>query len=549
MRWNSDFSFARPIRWIVALLDDKVIELEVAGVKTGRKSFGLRGEGSIHIESADSYLSSLRKSCITVNQSERREYILSCIKREAEKVGCDPFLDEELVDEITYMTEDPVILRGRFSRRFLKIPKDVLIASMVYHQRYLPLLRDSEITEWFLVVSNGRRSSVPLVRKGHQRVLAARLSDATFFWKEDMKHPIERLVEKEKGVVWQNGLGTLYEKTMRIVRLATSLAIRLLPESDIPYVSKAAYLCKADLMTQTVSEFPSLQGIMGYHIALAQGIERRIAEALKEHYFSLPKSPIASVVNLADRIDTLVGFFSLGLIPKGSEDPYALRRSALSIIKIALCSPFKTHILLDSLIREACAGYSITDDKVVENLFQFLKARLIQALSSDFPKEVVDAVIKRGFYNLKDVKERASALAEFLKDPQSPSLVISTKRVVNILGDRKEYMLDKELFSEDAEKELCSLFFKTKEEVERVLSKRDYKRALKMLSELRPAIDRFFDEVMVCVDDQAIMKNRLALLSLISDLLTRIADTSSLTDFEYNKEHFEEAGCDTEKRD
>ena len=525
MRWKQDFTFARPIRWLVALLGDKLIPFEIEGVRTQRESLGLRGRPPIFITSPTSYLSALRENGIMADQKERKEYILSELKDSAKEIGAEPLLYEGLLDEVANMVEDPKIIMGRFSKRYLKIPKDVIVASMVSHQRYFPLLKDDELTEYFLAVGNSKKS--PLIRKGLERVLSARLADADFFFKEDTKIPLEHFASKLKDVVWQEGLGTLHEKTMRVVRLATSLSLRLLEPKDIRYVERAAYLAKADLMTQMVSEFPKLQGIMGYHYAKCEGIEEEIALAIREHYEPLPNSPIAKVVSLADRIDTLVGYFALGYIPKGSEDPQGLRRAGNSVIQIIGEADFKTRVLLFSIISEACKGYERTnEEKIMETLLPFLRQRLFFVLSSSFGRGVIEAVLSVNFADPKDCRERASALSNFMKEEEFSDLTISIKRVMNILKGAERVGFDESLLLEPAEKELYCLLTKTELDLQSACRRKGYDEAFLLLSKLRPSIDKFFDEILVQTDEQKIRENRQALLFRILSLFLKIADFS-----------------------
>lgn len=527
MRWKRDFTFARPIRWLVALLGDKLIPFEIEDVQTQRESLGLRGRPPIFITSPASYLSCLRENGVMADQKERKEYILSKLKDEAKSVEAELLASSALLDEVVNMVEDPVIIRGEFNKKYLKIPKDVVIASMVSHQRYFPLLKDGELAPWFLAVSNSKKGV--LIRKGYERVLSARLADADFFWKEDKRVPLETFAGRLKGVTWQEGLGSVHEKTLRCVRLATSLSLRLLEPKDIRYVERAAYLAKADLMTQMTGEFPKLQGIMGYHYAKAGGIEEEIAEAIREHYEPLPDSSIAKVVNLADRIDTLVGYFALGYIPKGSEDPQGLRRAGNSVIQIILEADFKTRVLLASIISEACKGYERMDEKkIMESLLPFLRQRLFFVLSSSFGRGVIEAVLSAGFNDPKNCRQRAEALSNFMKQEGFSDLTVSIKRVMNILKGAERKGFDESLLAEPAEKELYSILTKTEFDLQSVCKRKDYDEAFLLLSKLRPGIDKFFDEVLVQANDQKIRENRQALLFHISDLFLKLADLSAM---------------------
>ncbi|MEW6481826.1 MAG: glycine--tRNA ligase subunit beta, partial [bacterium] len=417
MRWKTSFAFARPIRWIACLLDNEIIEFECAGVISSNKTRGLRRKKEpIVLSSPSSYISLLKENGIIVDCKERKKFILRKLKSEAAKLKAKPWLKEELLSEITNLVESPVIIRCSFNKRYLKIPSEVIIATLTHHQRYVPLIKKKGIAPYFLVVSNGGEKGI--ITKGHNRVISARLSDAEFFFKEDKKIPLERFGDRLKGVVFHKGLGSLYDKTMRNVSLSVSLGLRLIEEKRLPELSKAAFLCKADLTSQMVSEFPELQGIMGYHYAIAQGIPKNIANAIREHYLPCPKSKLARIINLADRMDTLTGYFSLGMIPKGSEDPYGLRRCGNSIVQIILSSNFKKRILLLSLIRESCRIGKIQDeDKITRELLLFIKQRLFSIFKEKYFTDVISAVLTLGFDDIVDCEERIKALSFFIKDP------------------------------------------------------------------------------------------------------------------------------------
>lgn len=529
MRWKTSFTFARPIRWIVAMLDDKIIELEFEGLISSKKTYGLRRKKEPILVSPSSYVLALKENNIIVDCKERKAYILKMIKIEADKLKAKPYLPSSLLDEITNLVEAPFVIRCRYKEKFLKLPADVLIAALIHHQRYVPLTKGKMLIPYFLVVSNGGEATEDIIRKGHERVVSARLYDAEFFFKSDLKIPIEQFSERLKGVVFHKGLGSLYDKTMRNVRLSTSLALRLMNEKDTPDVSKASFLSKADLTSQMVAEFPELQGIMGYHYAISQGIPKRIAIASAEHYLTLPKSNISKIINLADRIDTLVGYFSIGISAKGSEDPYGLRRCGNSIVKIVISSNFKNRISLNSLIREAFRGFKIDDEeKITADALLFLKQRLEFILKEKYKEDVIDAVLNCGFNDIVDAKERIEALTFFKKDPNFNNLITSFKRVFNILKGKEEGLFDKSLLKEEGEKRLYSSLVKVEENLKCAISEEDYKNAFKLISSLKEDIDTFFDNVMVMAPDKNIQENRLSLLFLLKRLFLMLADISIL---------------------
>lgn len=533
MRWKTSFTFARPIRWIVALLDNKTIDFECEDFVVSNKTYGLRTKKEpIVIPSPSSYVSTLRENNIIVDPKERKLLILKMFKREADKLKAKPYLKGGLLDEIANLVEMPVVIRCGYKRKFLSLPADVLTTALIHHQRYVPLIKGGSLIPYFLVVSNGGEKAKDIIRKGHERVISARLYDALFFFKEDLKLPLERFSERLKGIIFHKGLGSLYDKTMRNVWLSTSLALRLMDKRDIPNVSKASFLCKLDLATHMVQEFPELQGIMGYHYGIKQGISKKIAIVSAEHYSILPKSLLGRIVNLADRMDTLVGYFNIGLIPKGSEDPYALRRCGNAIVKIILSSHFKQRISLSSFIREACRGFKTieNENKIVEEVLLFIRQRFEFILKERYPPRVIEAVLNTGFDDLVDAKERIEALSSFfIKDPKFNDLITLFKRVINILKGKAPQGFNKDLLKEDAEKGLYLSLLKTKEALEDAISKTDYKNAFSLFASLKPQIDLFFDEVMVMVPDKNLQENRLSLLFFIKELFRRLADISVLT--------------------
>lgn len=538
MRWKTEFTFARPIRWIVAILDKEIVKCEIAGVVSCNCTRGLRSEPII-IPSPSTYVSLLKKNGVIVDYKERKGFILKRIKEEGDMCGAKPYLPKELLSQITNLVEAPVIIKCGFNKRFLHLPDDVLITAMIHHQRYVPLVKvkgqesgvgsQEGMMPYFLVVSNGGENAMEIIKKGHERVISARLSDAEFFFKEDCKIPMEKFADKLKGVVFHKGLGSLYDKTMRNVAFSTSLALRLIPEREIPDVSKAAFLCKVDLTSLMVQEFPELQGIMGYHYAIKQGIPKKIAIVSKEHYSILPKSLLGRIVHVADRMDTLTGYFSLGIIGKGDSDPYGLRRCGNSIIKIILSSNFKRKIMIESLIRESCRMYKIMDeDKITETLLLFMKQRLESMFREEYPQDVISAVLLSGFDDIIDVRERIRALSFFVKDPDFNNLTASFKRSVNILKGLEDYGFDENFLLEDSEKRLYLSIIEARKGLHNAISKKDYKAGFKILSSLKPDIDKFFDDVLVMADDENIRKNRLSLLFLLKDLFLTLADISVL---------------------
>ncbi len=528
MRWKTNFTFARPIRWILCLLDNEIINFEIEGVSSSSKTFGLRTrKGAIYVPSVDSYISILRENSIIVDHNERGKFILNKLEEMAKKHQSKPYLNERLLSEIVFLVESPVIMECSFSKKFLRLPDDVLIASMIHHQRYVPLMKKTGLINYFLVVSNGGENAKNTIREGHKRVVSARLYDASFFFKEDLKTPLERFVDKQKGVIFQKRLGSLYDKTMRVVAFSTSIALRLVPENDIQYVSKAAFLSKADLGTQIVCEFPELQGIMGYYCALKQGYPKKIADALREHYSLVPKTTIGKIINLADRMDTLVGYFNLGIFPKGSEDPYGLRRCGNSIVEIILSSNFKNRLSLESLIRESLRIYKIEEERIFNELLLFFRQRLEFIFSRKYPQPCITAILNCGFDDIIDTHERLNAFSSFTKTSDFLDLKTYAKRVMNILREKEPaVVVDEVLFCEKEEKSLYDAVKLAEKELDDTISKREYTLGFTILSSLKKEVDKFFDNVMVMVDDEKIRENRISLLSFLKRLLFKLVDVS-----------------------
>ncbi|MBU0568121.1 glycine--tRNA ligase subunit beta [bacterium] len=544
MCWGEgSLRFGRPIRWILSLFDRETVEFSLDGLSSGNLTFGHRflSSGAIKVDRPDQYLEKLSQAFCIANQEERREIVFQDLKRLAKEEGGEPLIEEGLLDEVTCLVEYPRVLLGHFEEEFLALPGDVLIASMTSHQRYFPVAdKEGKLLPAFLVVSNNTQAADREITCGNQRVLRARLADAQFFFNEDRKVSLEERVEQERQVIFEERLGSLYDKTERIVKLAGFITSSV-DSALVPVVERAAFLSKADLLTEMVGEFPKLQGIMGYHYALAQGEEKEVAEAIKEQYLplgakdSLPETLCGAILSLADKLDTIAGSFSIGLIPTGSEDPYGLRRQAQGAVNIILDK--KLSLSLRLLINKALKGLG---DKVREEekkpillaVLDFFAQRMRYILTEKgLELDEVEAVLAVGFDNLVETEERAKALNEVRVEADFESLSIGFKRAVNILkkGIRDQGSgIRRELLREKAEEELYSRYLEIESEVKGLLRKRNYQEALKILATLREPIDNFFDQVMVMVEDKDLCLNRLFLLKLVTDLFLKIADFSYL---------------------
>ncbi|MCG8402535.1 MAG: glycine--tRNA ligase subunit beta [Firmicutes bacterium] len=544
MRWGSlEVRFARPIRWLLCLYGDDVISFALAGLQSGRHTYGHRflSAGRLEVTGARTYLDVMRKAGVTVDVDERREEIRRQVVAAAEKEGGRAEIDPELLDEVTNLVELPTALCGSFDEEFLQMPEEVLITPMREHQRYFPVRgKDGGLLARFIAVSNGGAGNIDTVRAGNEKVLRARLSDAAFFWQEDLKNPLEQKVDGLKKVVFQESLGTIYEKVQRIAVLADFLAGRLnAGETDRECALRAARLSKADLLTNMVYEFPELQGIMGREYALRSGESAGVALAVYEHYLprfagdALPASLPGRMLSIADKTDTLAGCFGMGIQPTGSQDPYALRRQALGICHIIIEGGLV--LSLAEVIEQAYNGYAgrvemkLPPDKVKTELEDFFKQRL-RGLFIDrgLPYDTVDAVLSAGINDISGAWLRGRALQQFRAEPAFDALLTAFTRAHNLGKKAARDRVDPALFETDAERELYSALQTASAAAEADLSNRDYARALAQVAKLRRPVDGFFDHVMVMVEDPQVRENRLAMLKQIAGLAGRIADLSKI---------------------
>jgi len=542
MRWaETSIRFARPVHWILALLGGEVIPFEIGDVKSGNVTCGHRfmHPGPIAVEDFHSYLRKTRDAFVIVDPAERQKKIEEEMIREGASVSGRVLRDEELINEVNFLVEYPVALCGGFDEEFLSLPREILIHAMKEHQRYFPVEDDrGTLLPYFICISNIVPRDRKVVVRGNERVLRARLSDAAFFFKEDQKLSLEKRVEQLRGVVFQAKLGTSYQKVMRFKELALFICKKIDPKlSD--RVERASLLCKADLVTGMVGEFPKLQGIVGREYARLSGEKREVAEAIQEHYLPafagdrLPSSPIGDAVSTADKMDTIVGCFGVGLVPTGTADPFGLRRQALGIIRIILEKRYP--LSLTELIEES--GELLKEkmerpfSEVKKEVLDFFRIRYQYfLLDKGYPFDVIDAVLAASFDQLPDVQDRIDAVKGAKESKDFEPVVIGFKRAMNIVrgaSDIKE--VQPSLFSEPAEQHLYQSFLDAKERIESHLNQRDYPAAILVMTRMKGPIDEFFDRVMVMVEDEAIRNNRLALLDGIGQLFLRIADFSKLS--------------------
>ncbi len=541
MRWAEvPIRFARPIHWVLAIFGGEVIPFEIGNIKSGNVTYGHRfmHSGSIPIKDFQSYLQKTRDAFVLVDPIERKKKIEDEMIREGASVSGRVLKDEELLNEVNFLVEYPVAFCGGFDDPFLSLPREVIIHSMKEHQRYFPLVNDhGRLLPHFVCISNIHPKKREGVVKGNEKVLKARLSDAAFFYEDDLKISLENRVDQLKSVVFQAKLGTSYEKVLRFKQLALFICERIDPKQQAS-VERASLLCKADLVTGMVGEFPKLQGIVGREYARLSGEKPEVAEAIYEHYLPgfagdrLPSSPIGDFVSIADKLDTIIGCFGVGLLPTGTADPFGLRRQALGVIRIILEK--KYSLSLNELIEK---GQQLLKEKmersfeeVKQDVLEFFRVRYQNfLLDRKYPFDVIEAVLSISFDKLIDSQHRIEALKIAKEWKDFESIVIAFKRAMNILkGTPPQKGIQPSLFSDPAEQNLYHAFLDAREKIEVHLSQGAYESVLQEMTRMKRPIDGFFDGVMVMVEEEAIRNNRLALLDEIGKLFLKIADFSKL---------------------
>jgi glycyl-tRNA synthetase beta chain len=542
MKWaDVPIRFARPVHWILALFGGKVVSFKVGHIRSGKITYGHRfmHPGPVSIKDFQSYLQKMREASVIVDPAERKKKIEDGMAREAAKVSGRVLKDGDLLNEVNFLVEYPVALCGTFDNKFLSLPREILIHSMKEHQRYFPVSDNhGKLLPYFICISNIHPKNRKAVVRGNEKVLKARLSDAVFFFEDDLKIPLEKRVEQLKKVVFQAKLGTSYEKVMRFRQLALWITERIDPNLR-EAVERTSLLCKADLVTGMVGEFPKLQGIVGKEYARLSKERPEVAEAIYEHYlpgFSgdrLPSTPIGDIVSMADKMDTIVGCFGVGLVPTGTADPFGLRRQALGILRIILEKKYSISLrgLIEESEKQLKEKMERSVEQVKEEVLDFFRVRYQNfLLDNGYPFDVTDAVLSISFDELLDVQGRIDALRKAKEWKDFESIVIAFKRAMNILkGAPSKRELNSSLFAESAEQNLYQSFLKAKEKIGLHLDKRDYPSVLLEMTQMKKPIDDFFDGVMVMAEDEAIRNNRLALLDEIGKLFLRIADFSKLS--------------------
>ncbi|REK77398.1 glycine--tRNA ligase subunit beta [Paenibacillus paeoniae] len=545
MRWgNNELRFVRPIRWMVALFGEDVIPFEITGVATGHTSRGHRflGEDAV-IGEPGQYREALRQQQVIVDVKEREALILKQLDELKTEKGWTIAVKEDLLEEVLFLVEYPNALFGTFDPSFLQIPQEVLVTSMREHQRYFPVLDEQgKLLPYFVTVRNGDLRSIELVAKGNEKVLRARLSDAKFFYEEDHKLSIERANGKLESIVYHEELGTVADKVRRITAVSETIASKLdIDQSAAVHISRAAAVCKFDLVSQMVYEFPELQGIMGEDYARKLGESEQVAKAINEHYQprysgdAVPSEMTGAIVSLADKIDTIVGCFSIGIIPTGSQDPYALRRQAAGIVNILLAFDFKLQLseLYDiALDVHKQRGLKRSEADVRKELNDFFALRVKNWLTEQgYRYDIVDAVMTAGIDDLVQTANRASAVAAWTTEEAKADfklIVEQFNRVSNLASKAASVSVDPSLFAESAEGNLYDAWMGQKETFQEAISNRKVDEALQSLASLKPVIQAYFDSVMVMAQDEKVRDNRLATLRGIAGDIAAVADFSKL---------------------
>ena len=537
MRWGSStHTFVRPVHGLVVLHGADVVPVNVLGLDSGRQTLGHRflSQGAIVLAQADDYAKQIaEQGKVIASFAKRRAAIEAALDKVSGSLNARVAADDALLDEVTALVEYPVVLQAEFEAHFLAVPQECLILTMQQNQKYFPLLdQNGKLMNRFLLVSNLQTADPSHIIHGNERVLRARLSDAEFFYKQDQKATLESRLPKLEHVVYHNKIGSQAQRIERLQTIAAHIAEQL--GADRATAERAARLAKADLVTEMVGEFPELQGTMGKYYALLDGEQPEIAAAIEQHYQprfagdKLPESPIATAVALADKLETLVGIWGIGLIPTGDKDPYALRRAALGVLRMLMNSPLSINDLLRTVAAQFPQDLLAAD--TVAEVADFMQARLAVLLQNDYAQDTVAAVLAQRPDRLDDLADKLQAVESFKKLPEAAALSAANKRVQNLLkkADAELGAVNENLLQEDAEHALFAATQALRPTVQAALAKHDFQAALTALSAVKPQVDAFFDNVMVMADDAAVKQNRLNLLNELSQLMNAVADISLL---------------------
>jgi glycyl-tRNA synthetase beta chain len=565
MRWaDHDYSFVRPAHWLVILHGAEIVDGEVLGLRSGRKSRGHRfmHPQPVHVADADGWLDAMRASNVLADPVERRQRIRDQIEQLAESTGGVPQLDAALLDELANLTEWPVAIACTFEREFLDVPSEALVTTMVANQKFVPVFdADGKLTEHFIGIANIQSKDPAEIRKGYERVIRPRFADAKFFWDEDLKTPLSGYQEQLKSVTYQQALGSLWDKSVRVAELARIIGNRV--GADAASATRAAALSKCDLLTRMVGEFPELQGVMGRYCAARDGEPADVAEALDSYYQprfggdAIAADRLGQVLAVAERLDTLAGIFAVGMKPGGNKDPFALRRAALGLARTLIEGGLELDLrgsFVEALeqLPDAALAAGLKPGKdgkppalnagerraiLLEELYDFVLDRLRGYYADQgFDNAQFEAVLAVQPASLADFDRRLRAVAEFGRHPEAISLAAANKRVANILRKQAEEagapvvgrVVDPVHFEADAERELAAALASAQSDTAEALAAGDYTAVLGRLSQLQAPVDTFFDSVLVNADDPTVRANRLALLGQLKAQFSAIADIALL---------------------
>lgn len=540
MRWSdNEEKFSRPIRWIVSILDREEVKIKIIDKESSNVSRGHRfAQQNVYINNPDDYVEIMRNCCVIVDQEERKQRIIDKAKEEAAKLGAEPYYTDDLLEEVTFITEFPVPAVCEFNPDYLRLPEELVVTVMAVHQRYFALYKDGKLINKFITMTNYLGDEFENIKAGNVRVIKARLDDAVFFFNEDTKKPLADYLEDIKGITFQKGMGSMYDKAQRLVKLSKLMT------GGSESVERTALLAKADLATKLVFEFTELQGFIGADYARVSNEPENVAEGIKEHYFPLnaegeiAKTYEGQIVGIADKTDNICAVFAEGKKPTGSSDPLGVRRAALGIIRTILANNLKIDLteLINAtllLLPVSAEGKNFVDKvknvtgscanrvsgKVAEEIYEFFIQRLIIFLSDKYNKNVLEACAsnKNPLSDLTDYIKRAEVISKL----NCPALLESANRVLRILKEDSQKPVNKDLFKEPSESMLLK-------QIETVDENADYQTYLNKLEEINPSVEKFFNDVLVMDKDENVKENRLALLTLLKSKYTHLADFSRL---------------------
>lgn len=521
MRWGyNDEKFSRPIKWIVSILDKDEVKIKIIDKESSIYTRGHRfAQQKVIIGDPRDYVETMRNACVIVDQDERKKIIVEKAKEAAAKLGATPYYTDDLLEEVTFITEYPVPVICEFDPVFLSIPEEVTVTVMAVHQRYFALYKDGKLINKFITMTNYIGTEFENIKAGNVRVIKARLDDAVFFFNEDTKKPLVDYVDALKGVTFQKGMGSMYDKTQRLIKLSKDIANDL--NIDSKDIERTALLCKADLTTNLVFEFTELQGFIGADYARVSKENDKVVQGIKEHYFPInaesetAKGIEGQVVGIADKIDTVCAVFAAGKKPTGSSDPLGVRRAALGVIRTILDA--NLNIDIDKYIKEALKQLPVQRD-CADEVNEFFIQRMIIFLSEKYSKNVLEAcAVKNPLIDIADYVERVN----LIQNLDAPALVENANRVSKILKEHSQDKVDEKYFKEDIEKTLYNAILNIKDQ-------KNYKQYLEELENLNPIVTKFFDDVLVMDKDENVKKNRLALLTLLKEKYENLTDFSKI---------------------